>query len=93
MKQASKSALPPSEQDRLRRLGSFFKSYRLKAGLSVENVAQALELTPSTYISYEDGQHSMPLEDVFALTNLFNIAPEEVMDLVHDVYVQGSGSR
>jgi hypothetical protein len=32
----------------------------------------------------------MPLEDVFALTNLLNIAPEEVMDLVHELYMLGA---
>lgn len=90
MTQAHKPVPAPNERERLSRLGEFFKSHRLTSGLSVEEVAQLLELETSVYAGYEDGLHSMPLEDVFALTNLLNIAPEEVMDLVHELYKLGA---
>jgi len=89
--QIPKSAIAQAaEAQRLRRVGEFFKSYRLSAGLTEEQVTQTLELKPGVYNRYEAGLLSMPLEDVFALTNLFNIAPEEVMDLVHSLYMHGA---
>jgi transcriptional regulator with XRE-family HTH domain len=90
MTQAHKTALSPNEHERLVRLGDFFKAYRLKSGLSIDEVAQLLDLKPAVYVGYEEGRQSMPLEDVFALTNLLNIAPEEVMDLVHGLYKLGT---
>lgn len=84
------AAAQAAEVARLRRLGEYFKGYRLKSGLSEEQVSQALELKPGVYNRYEAGVLSMPLEDVFALTNLFNIVPEEVMDLVHSLYMLGA---
>lgn len=78
------------EQERQRRLGEFFKAQRLKAGLSEAEIAKSLDLATDVYIGYEAGRLLMPLEDVFTLTNAMNVAPEEVMQLVHELYLLGS---
>ena len=85
------SVSPAVEAERRRRLGDFFRSHRVASGMSVEQVATDLELSSvDVLVDYETGQLSMPLEDVFALTNLLNIAPEAVMDLVHTLYMLGA---
>ncbi len=84
-------SLSPVEIDRSRRLGDFFRSHRQSEGLTLEQVTTALELESiEVLVGYESGRLAMPLEDVFALTNLLNVAPEDVMDLVHSLYLLGA---
>jgi transcriptional regulator with XRE-family HTH domain len=91
MTKAAQTPLPHIEIERRIRLGEFFRSHRVSAGLSAETIAQDLELESVSVLSaYESGRISMPLEDVFALTNLLNVAPETVMDLVHSLYMLGA---
>lgn len=76
---------------RLSKLGDFFREQRLAAGVSEDAVMRALELESLDVLrGYESGEISIPLEDVFALTNLLNVSPEEVMDLVHALLMHGN---
>jgi transcriptional regulator with XRE-family HTH domain len=85
------AASPESEADRRSKIGSFFRARRLSANLSPETVAQELELESATVLlAYESGRASMPVDDIFALTNLLNIPPEDVMELVHELYLFGA---
>lgn len=91
----SSSTLPETSDSlafqKRRQLGAFFRAHRLEARLSEADVARALDLeTDETVMAYESGRLSMPVEDVYALTNLLNLAPEDVMDLIHGLYHVGT---
>lgn len=75
---------------RLAKLGDFFRQQRVAAGLTEDAVVRALELESiETLRGYETGEIAIPLEDIFSLTNLLNVSPEEVMDLVHALLMHG----
>ena len=77
--------------ERRRNLGGFFRAHRLKNLISEEDMAAALELpVVETIMAYESGRLAMPLEDVYAMTNLLNLAPEDVMALIHGLYKLGT---
>jgi hypothetical protein len=38
--------------------------------------------------AYESGAEAIPLDEIFALTNLLNIAPAEILLLIQNVYSQ-----
>lgn len=85
------AASPEIEAERRIRIGTFFRDARVQAGLTLEAVSQELELESETVLSdYETGNTSMPVDDIFALTNLLNIPPEDVMALVHELYLFGA---
>ncbi len=70
-------------------IAKFFKDHRLSSGLSVDQVAKGLNLDQTkTVESYESGTVAIPLEDIFALTNLLNIPPEDVLALIFDITSQ-----
>jgi hypothetical protein len=63
-----------------RALGNFFRKRREAAGYSISAVTDELDLkSPAILESFEQGSTPMPLEMVFVLTNLYNIAPEEIL--------------
>jgi hypothetical protein len=67
------------------RIAKFFRDHRLSSGLSLEDAALALGLEESsTLLGYESGIDSIPLDMIFALTNLLNIPPEDTLNLIHD---------
>lgn len=85
------AASPETESERRHQIGNFFRMRRLEAGVSAETVAKELELASTDVLmAYETGRVSMPVDDIFALTNLLNIPPEEVMELVHELYLFGA---
>lgn len=74
-----------------RRLGAYFHAHRLALGVSEMSVVHALDLCSlETLIRYEAGRAVIPLEDVYALTNLLNLAPEDVMDLIYEISATGT---
>lgn len=79
----------PSHERRIARLAMFFKERRFASGLSQGQVALALELSPDEFQHFETGQRPIPLDDIFCLTNLLNIPPEDVLSLIFDTYVSG----
>ena len=69
------------------RIAKFFRDHRVSSGLSLEAAALALGLDDSaTLLAYESGIDSIPLDMIFALTNLLNIPPEDTMNLIHDSF-------
>ncbi len=85
------AASPEVEIERRVQIGTFFRNAREQAGLTPEAVAKELELdSTAILLAYESGRSSMPVDDIFALTNVLNIPPEDVMDLVHELYLFGA---
>ena len=76
--------------NRRSQIAIFFRNHRLEAGLSAEVVARDLGLeSAALLLAYENGAEAIPLDEVFGLTNLLNIAPEDVLELIYDVHAQG----
>lgn len=75
------------ELDRRREIARFFRKHRLRAGLSIEETARAAEIPDATtLLEYEHAVQPIPLEDIFSLTNVLNIAPDAVLTLVHELF-------
>ena len=67
-------------------MGAFFRYKRLAAGISEKQVCHYLGLpSEMTLRSYEAGKASIPLNQMYALSNCLNIAPDEIMDLMHNL--------
>ena len=70
-------------------IGDLFRSARLRAGLSLESVASDLRtVTIAQLQAFEDCGGSLGLDDVFALTNILNIDPEEILRRLHPAAVE-----
>ncbi len=83
----------PVQNSRRVQIASFFKDHRLQSGLSVDFVAQELGLPGAGLLqAYEAGTEAIPLDEIFVLTNLLNIAPEDVLALIYDIHAQGAAS-
>lgn len=71
------------------KFASFFRQHRLDLNMSLEQVRDSLNLkSTEDVIAYESGARPIPLEDMFSLTNLLNIPPEEVLALIVDTTSQ-----
>lgn len=82
---------PKVEDSRRHQIAAFFKERRLQAGLTEAQVVLALGLESVELLhEYEAGTKPISLDDIFTLTNLLNIPPEDVLALIYDVYSQGS---
>lgn len=69
------------------RIASFFKERRQASGMTVEQVASALPGNDVEQLrAFEAGAEAIPLDLIFSLTNLYNIPPEDTLNLIHDVY-------
>lgn len=79
--------IPTSSVERGRMvIARFFKARRLASGLTLQQVSEALRLRdPEVVRRYEVGEIGIPLDDIFALTNLLNVPPEEVMALIFQI--------
>jgi hypothetical protein len=74
-------------QQRGSKIATFFQAHRIAAGLDQAKVALELGL-PSVSVleDFESGKKAIPLDEIFALTNILNIPPEEVRDLVQELF-------
>ena len=92
--QVSRSAVidPPENTARSafqsrKAIGQFFRDYRIAQGLQLERVAKDLGLAHASQLeAYESGAEAIPMDEIFALTNLLNISPSEVLSLIQNVY-------
>jgi ribosome-binding protein aMBF1 (putative translation factor) len=75
------------------KIGQFFRDHRLAAGLSEEQLASELGLqSPEVLTDFETGAQPIPLDTIFAMTNVLNIPPEDVIELIMDLYIlKGQG--
>lgn len=86
-KTAVQSSPASLASERRWKIAAFFREHRLLSGMSVEQAATAIDLEDaSVLVAYEAAVDPIPLDMIFALTNLLNIPPEDTMNLVHDVY-------
>jgi transcriptional regulator with XRE-family HTH domain len=74
--------------ERNRAIGSFFHRYRMTLGLSVEQVAREIGVESETLLAYEAGARSASLDEIIHLTILLNIPPEEVLQIITDLYTK-----
>lgn len=77
-----------AERNELRRtIAAFFRERREATGMTLEQVATSLPGSDVEQLrAYESGTEAIPLDLIFSLTNLYNIPPEDTLNLIHDVY-------
>lgn len=72
----------PSANARVK-LGDFLKEARKAAGLSSEEAVLHLGQPSVDYlINIEAGQSTVTLSELYALANIYNIGPEDLMNLL-----------
>lgn len=68
------------------RIAEFFKKYRISSNHSLEEVVRLAELGSIVELEeYESGARKIPLDVCFALLNLYNTPPDEVLELFYEV--------
>jgi hypothetical protein len=74
----------------MKAIGEFFREYRLQSEMEPDFVVQELGLVGLTQLfEYEAGTAQIPLEDLFAMANLYNIQPDVVVRLLYDLSTSG----
>ncbi len=75
----------------MKRIGEFFRENRMKTEMDAEAVVNELGLVSVTQLfEYESGSVQIPLEDLFAMSNLYNIPPDEVVRFLYVLSVEGA---
>ena len=69
-------------------LGEELKRLRLAAGLSLRDVAQALNMSHMSYVNYERGVAAPPPERRDALAQALKVSRQQIDDLVDDDQVE-----
>ena len=73
-------------KENLARIGGFFRQHRIELRVGLDVVASELGLSSTAEVqAFEDGSQAISLEDIFVLTNLYNISPDEVVRLLYEV--------
>ncbi|MES2854958.1 MAG: helix-turn-helix transcriptional regulator [Bdellovibrionota bacterium] len=67
------------------RIAKFLTDRRLRSHLSLEQCADYLGISIEEFSSYESATLEIPLIDMVALSNLFNIPPTELIEFVGEV--------
>ncbi len=55
------------------------RGLRYQSGKTVSEIAEALNVTVTSFYRYEKGERRLPLEMVLKLSNLFNVTVEEIV--------------
>jgi predicted transcriptional regulator len=64
--------------------GQFLMENRLRSGLSINEAAEYLGITPQTVKKYEAGQQKVPLNVIYSLSNCLNIAPKAIASIINN---------
>lgn len=78
---------PASDWPEFRKsIASFFRDRREACKMTLQQTAELSGVTVEQLEKYEAGAEAMPLDLIFSLTNLYNIPPEDTLNLIYDVY-------
>ena len=61
--------------------GKIIKDKRKELGISASSIASALDIAYNTYFRYENGNVSIPAENLFKIAKILNISLDETMEL------------
>ena len=64
------------------KLAKLIRASRLQAGLSETEVAGYLGVPAAVIKAYENGTRSIPLNDIYAMSNCLNISPDLIVSLL-----------
>jgi hypothetical protein len=79
--------------DAMIRIGKFFHDYRIQTEMDPEFIVSELGLVSTTQLfEYESGNVQIPLEDLFAMANLYNIQPDVVVRFLYDLSIAADAS-
>lgn len=69
-------------------IGSYFKAKREEALLSIDALSKATHISSELILKYESGESQFHLEDIFAMSNVLNIDPSDIMELFYTLVYQ-----
>jgi transcriptional regulator with XRE-family HTH domain len=79
--------------DAMIRIGNFFRDFREQSEMDPEFIVAELGLvSTSRLFEYESGNVQIPLEDLFAMANLYNIPPDVVVRFLYDLSIAADAS-
>lgn len=81
------SSLSNPSDTRSEIIGEFFKKARIHSKLGLVDVAQNLEISVSRLENIENGHSSIALDEIYAMANFYQIAPDDILELIHKVYL------
>lgn len=76
-----------------RNIGLFLRHYRELAGLSLAEVSGLVEVNQEELARHEAGEASVPLDLIFALSNVLNIPPDEVVRAFFEAGLKDATSK
>jgi transcriptional regulator with XRE-family HTH domain len=79
---------PKNSQRSHAELAAVLKAARRAQGLSIQEVAEYLKRTPNQVRLYETGTVTIPLRDIFALSNYLNIDPALILPLIPKIQIR-----
>lgn len=66
------------------KIGDFFKDYRLRSSLQLQEICRALSVESENLIyQYENGNLRIPLPVIYAMANLYAIPTDQVLELFY----------
>ena len=71
-------------------IGSYFKAKRQEALLSIDALSKATQISSELILKYESGEAQFHLEDIYAISNVLNIDPSDIMELFYTLVYQQS---
>ena len=69
-------------------IGSYFKAKREESLLSIDALSKATQISSDLLMKYESGEAQFHLEDIFAISNVLNIDPSDIMELFYTLVYQ-----
>ena len=75
-------------QERLNKLSKRIASMRVRQGLSFENIAHDLSITPAAYRKIEIGETKLTVERLFQISEILKSSLPELLEIGNDVFQQ-----
>ncbi len=76
------------EKEKIEKLIKKIATIRLKKGLSYENMADDLSITPAAYRKIETGETKLTVERLFRISQLLNTPLSELLDIDNETLQQ-----
>ena len=67
---------------KMQQLGEFLREKRLASSMTIEAMARDLEISAESMSKIENGESEMSFETLCRFSNLLNVPPSEILDLI-----------
>lgn len=67
------------------RIGDLLRDFREQAQLSPQAAAEMMSISAKDLLDAESGAIEIPLQQIFAAANVYNIDPSAILDLISEI--------